>query len=204
MRLTWLNNKFICTVSLIHLALATILLAVANYINIEMWIISFGFMISLSSILIVYSLIKKNSSYIKEPIKRVPYNLIPFILSMFTLISAVNSYGVFENIATILGNNQYNYLLTSTLSCNILNNIPMTLAFGSILENTLNVKYIYATIIGSNLGAILTPVGALAGIMWMNLLKTNDIKYTFLQFAKNGIIIVFALLFSSSIALFIL
>lgn len=199
-----INNRFVCIVSLIHLGLATILLAVANYIDIEMWIISLSFMISLCTILIVYSFIKRNFSYIKEPIKRVPYNLIPFVLSMFTLISAVNSYGVFEKISTILGNNQYIYLITSTLACNILNNIPMTLAFGSILSNTTQLQFIYATIIGSNIGAILTPVGALAGIMWMNLLKTNDIKYTFIQFAKNGTIIVLALLLSSSLALFIL
>ena len=55
-----INNRFVCIVSLIHLGLATILLAVANYIDIEMWIISLSFMISLCTILIVYSFIKRN------------------------------------------------------------------------------------------------------------------------------------------------
>jgi arsenical pump membrane protein len=60
----------------------------------------------------------------------------------------------------------------------------MTLAYGSILENTSNINLIYATIIGSNIGAILTPVGALAGIMWMRLLKINNVNYSFIQFTK--------------------
>ena len=80
----------------------------------------------------------------------------------------------------------------------------MTLAFGSILESTQNISLIYATIIGSNIGAILTPVGALAGIMWMRLLKVNNVNYTFKEFSKNGLIITLFLLFGSSISLLII
>jgi arsenical pump membrane protein len=65
----------------------------------------------------------------------------------------------------------------------------MTLAYANILENTNHISNIYSTIIGSNLGALLTPIGALAGIMWLRILKENDIKYSFIDFMKNGIII---------------
>ncbi len=198
-----INNNFILIISLIHLILATLLLAIANYINLDMWLIAFAFMISLTIILSIYSLIKKNKSYLITPFKRIPYNLIPFILSMFTLISALDYYNFFAKIAILLHNNPLFYLISATLSCNIVNNIPMTLAFGSILETTNDIKLIYSTIIGSNIGAILTPVGALAGIMWMNLLKNNNVKYTFKDFTKNGVIIVLALLISSSLTLLI-
>ena len=80
----------------------------------------------------------------------------------------------------------------------------MTLAFGSILGDTNNVRLIYSTIIGSNIGAIITPVGALAGIMWMKLLKDNNVKYSFLDFAKNGVIMIIILLITSSISLLII
>ena len=46
---------------------------------------------------------------------------------------------------------------------------------------------VYATIIGSNLGAILTPIGALAGIMWTALLKSYNVKYSYLDFIKYGL-----------------
>ena len=80
----------------------------------------------------------------------------------------------------------------------------MTLAFGSILGDTNNVRLIYSTIIGSKIGAIITPVGALAGIMWMKLLKDNNVKYSFLDFAKNGVITIIILLITSSISLLII
>ncbi len=199
-----IENKFIMIVSLIHLGLTTLLLAISSYLNLEMFIISLCFSLSLLIILIIYSLIKKNINYIITPLKRLPYNLIPFILAMFTLISALDSFNVFYYFNYYLHDNSFLYLISSTLSCNVINNIPMTLMYGSILENTNNLKLVYATIIGSNIGAILTPVGALAGIMWMRLLKINNVNYSFLQFTKNGILITLFLLISSSLSLLII
>ena len=190
--------------SLIHLSLATIILAISSYINLDMWLVALGFALSLLVILSIYSLIKKNKKYLLKPIKRIPYNLIPFVLSMFTIINALDSFDIFSKFTVLLNNNSLGYLLSSTLTCNIVNNIPMTLAFGSILENTNNISLIYATIIGSNLGAILTPVGALAGIMWMRLLKINNVNYSFKEFTKNGFIITLFLLISASLSLFII
>ncbi|MDD4543017.1 MAG: ArsB/NhaD family transporter, partial [Clostridia bacterium] len=50
---------------------------------------------------------------------------------------------------------------------------------------------------GSNIGAFLTPVGALAGIMWTSLLKKHDIKYTFADFIRYGIVISVPTIFAS-------
>ena len=62
----------------------------------------------------------------------------------------------------------------------------MSVLFSKILNFGSESGQIYATIIGSNLGAFLTPVGALAGIMWLNLLKQNKIKLSTLRFVVLG------------------
>lgn len=205
----FLKNKTICIVSLIHLSLTTILLVISNYINIEMWIIAAIFGLSLFIFMIFYSIIKKNHLYISQPFVRLPFSLIPFILSMFVIIQALESYDVFIYVSDLFNkiNNdnikEIVYLLSSTISCNLVNNIPMTIAFGSILQNSDNINLVYATIIGSNIGAILSPVGALAGIMWLRILKQNDVEYGFLKFLKNGSIITLFLIIAGSIALLI-
>ena len=205
-----LKNKFICIVSLIHLSLTTILLVISNYISIEMWIIALLFGVSLLIFISVYGIVKKNHLFISRPIKRLPYTLIPFVLSMFIIIMALESFGIFGNIHDLFENIQNDnlkeivYLISSTISCNLVNNIPMTIAYGSILSGATNETLIYASIIGSNLGALLTPVGALAGIMWMRILKQNDVDYGFIKFMKNGSIITLALLIASSLALLII
>lgn len=205
-----IKNKTLCIICAIHLALTTILLAISNYINLEMWIICLAFAISLLLFLLIYSIKVKSFKLIKSSLRRVPYSLIPFILSMFTIIMALDSYNIFDYIYNFFLNitNEITepilYLWSSTIACNLLNNIPMTLAFGSILSNTENIKLIYATIIGSNIGAMLTPVGALAGIMWLRILKANDVKYTFLDFMKNGAVLTIVALIASTIAILII
>jgi Na+/H+ antiporter NhaD and related arsenite permeases len=46
-----------------------------------------------------------------------------------------------------------------------------------------------ATAVGSNLGANLTPIGALAGIMWMTILTEKDFRISFLEFMKYGFLV---------------
>lgn len=204
-----IENKFICITSGIHLILCTILLAISNYISLEMWLICLIFAISLLIFLICYSIKTKKKKYLRGTIRRIPYSLIPFVLSMFIIIMALTDVGLFKIIRGWFDkiNNDYlkslTYLVSSTLSCNIMNNIPMTLAYSSILEGTSALKLVYSTIIGSNIGAILSPVGALAGIMWIRLLKTNNIKYSFLDFIKNGSFILIFILVGEAIALLI-
>ena len=206
----YLKNKFLTIISLLHLSFTTILLVISNYIDIEMYIISLSFGISLLIFLIIYSIYKHNKLYALTSIRRLPYTLIPFILSMFIIIMALKSYDIFENISNLFNKidnkniQNITYLTSSTLSCNIINNIPMTIAYGSILELNESTSNIYYTIIGSNIGAILTPVGALAGIMWIKILKQNGIKYSFLDFVKNGIIIVVSIIITLTIFIFLI
>ena len=97
----FMKNKIICIISLIHLALTTIFLVISNYIDTEMWLIALIFGSSLLIFMICYSLIKKNHLYISLPIRRLPYALIPFILSMFVIIMALESYGIFNKFSNL-------------------------------------------------------------------------------------------------------
>ena len=186
------EDKFLMYVSLIHLGLAIICLAISNIIGIEMWMITLGFAISMSIILIVYSLVKKKNE-VAIIYKKLPYSLIPFILSMFVIIMAEDGTGLFGSIAYLLNSIEnpvfegWAYLVGSTLACNFVNNIPMSLMFSRIIDG--NLISVFSTIIGSNLGALLTPIGALAGIMWMSILKHKGVHFSFGEFIKYGAVI---------------
>lgn len=202
-----IKNKPLCVISLIHLFVTTILLAISSYINLEMWLICLIFAISLILVLLGFSIYHKNFNYLTNTLVRLPYNLIPFILSMFTIIMALDSFDIFNNIYNLLAKidslylQKFVYLIASTLSCNIINNIPMTLAFGSILSNTSDLSLVYVSIIGSNIGSLLTPIGALAGIMWIRILKYNNVDYSFTKFMKNGFIITTFIIIALSIGI---
>ena len=56
--------------------------------------------------------------------------------------------------------------------------------FGALPE--VGVGAIYAAVAASNIGAYLTPVGALAGIMWLGILKKEHVNVGFGTFVKYG------------------
>ena len=172
-----------------------IFLVISSYINIEMWLVSFICACALLITTIIMRLItKKNWNYVSKPLSRLPYQLIPFFLSMFVIVVALNSQGITKELANILGtsNITWVYGYSSLLTSNLINNIPMSILYTSLSSNLTGVNYIqatYASIIGSNIGAFLTPIGALAGIMYTSLLNKYEVKFSFLTFIKYGVMI---------------
>ncbi len=163
-----------------HLLACIILLVVSSYLNVQMWIIC---VICASSLIISITssrLIRhKKLKILLKTFKRLPYELIPFVLSMFIIVLSLNKHGVTSQISNLLGNDNIilKYGITSFLSCNLINNIPMSVMFASIpnFANQLDYyKAIYSIIIGSNVGAFLTPIGALAGIILNAVLPDNE------------------------------
>ena len=113
---------------------------------------------------------------------------------MFVIVVALNHQGISTKIAEFLGdqNTVWTYGASSFFASNLINNIPMSILFSNLITNLTGNAHtgaLYASIVGSNIGAFLTPTGALAGIMFTNLVNEHDTKYSFLDFIKNGAII---------------
>ena len=204
----------------ILLASCIFFLSIAPYINLSLWMVSFGFAISLLILLIIrdfYTLVRsrqidlKNMS-ISKTMERMPLSIIPFILALFVSVEALRYYGVTNEIGLLFENliegstTSLIFLcgISSTFAANIFNNIPMTVAYVSILQTvdpSTVLPGVYATVIGSNLGANLTPIGALAGIMWMMMLRTKKVGISFKQFMFYGFLITPVTLFTCLLVL---
>lgn len=190
-----INNKPFLIIGLTLLSVCTVALAVGPYIGLDMWIISLVSALLLFIITGAISIFKKSkSTEIVMCLKRAPWQLIPFVLSMFVMILALQENGVTGKINELLGSQHsiFKYGISSFLFANVINNIPMSVLFCPIIEGLTGhalTGAIYGTIIGSNLGALLTPIGALAGIMWTSMLKKHGAKYSYATFIKNGVII---------------
>lgn len=198
-----IKDKFLLCVGLICLGGCTLFLAVASYINVEMWIVSLGAMILLIITTLVTAIVRKRKpTALIDCLKRAPYPLIPFVLSMFVIIVALNQNGVSSAIAKLLGSDHsiLKYGVASFLSANLINNIPMSVLFSSIIsfaDPSAAMPAMFATVIGSNIGAYFTPIGALAGIMFSSILNVNGIKFRYLDFLKIGITVAIPTLFAA-------
>ena len=185
-----IESKFNLIVGLSHLIICLIFLVISSYINIEMYLISFICALSLIIINLISSIFTKHKpTNLFNSVKRLPYELIIFVLSMFVIVEGLSVTGFTTMIYNAFGDNLavFKYGYSSFLLCDLINNIPMSVLYANIPNMTL--AEVYASIIGSNIGAFLTPIGALAGIMFTSLLSKYKIKYRFIDFVKYGIII---------------
>ncbi len=184
-----IEDRFSLIVGLVHLGVCTLLLAIGSYIGLDMWLVSLVSALSLLTFTVVLSAVRKEAPiHTKACLERAPWELIPFILSMFVVVEALHTNGVTDFIYGMLSGSAsvWTYGITSFLSANLINNIPMSVLYSAILSGGASSAAVYATVIGSNLGACLTPIGALAGVMWSSILKEHHLKFSYADFLKIG------------------
>ena len=204
-----IKDRFLFLSSFILLLACILLMAVSSYIHLGMWIISLSAALLLLVLIVVYLLVTRQSfKPLAEGSRRLPYSLVPFLLSMFAFVLAFDQNGLTKEIASWLSSFSsplLSYGISSFLTANIMNNIPMSVFFSSLLvEGNAGNAAIYSTIISSNLAAILSPVGSLAGMMWLSILKEKNISYSFLKFVGYGILISVPALFMSFLGLYLI
>ncbi len=185
-----IRRKASLIVSLVTLLVSVIFMAISTYINVEMYLISLGCFLFLLVFELIHMIYDKNLGFrLGRAFLRIPYQVIPLLISMFIMVIGLNASGFSNKVAEFLsqGNPIIMYGLFSSIFDNIMNNIPMSVFFADIATLSPNViQTTFASIIGSNLGAFITPIGALAGIMFLGLIKKEGIKFSFLDFCKYG------------------
>ena len=190
-----IKDRLSLWVGIAHLAVCTVMLALSSYIGVEMWWVSALAVASLAFWCLVIDLSRHHlPDELLACAERAPWQLVPFVLSMFVMTIVLHEQGVTEAIGTFLGNEHtaLRYGLSSFLAANIVNNIPMSVLFCSVMQScdaAVLHQAVYATVIGSNIGAFLTPIGALAGIMWSSILNEHGLRFGYLDFLKIGVTI---------------
>lgn len=194
-----------------HLAGATLLLAVSSYLHLEMVWVAVGFALSLAVMTLLLFLHRHSRPAILfSAVRRLPFSLIPFVLSMFVLVLGMNYTGLTDRLASLLITDHpiFRVGISSFFTANLINNIPMSVLFSSLLQTASGEPEVYragifAAVIGSNIGAYLTPVGALAGIMWSSILRRFGVRFSFRKFILYGVAIALPTLLAALTGLWI-
>lgn len=190
-----IRNKPALWVGLAGMGVCTALLIVSSYIGIEMWIVCLCSASAVMLLAAICFLAKKQSLHpLAKTAKRMPWHLVPFLLSMFVVILGLMNTGVTEAIASVF-DNKYSLWSFGALSAgasNLMNNLPMSMFFVGILSSVGEANLtqaVFATIIGSNMGSLLTPVASMSAMMWLSIIKHKDVNFRFKDFVKKGVFI---------------
>jgi arsenical pump membrane protein len=189
------------------LGLGVAALAAAPQLGLEMWTIALGAALGLLAVLVArrswarllgQDLARHGGTGVRHTLSRMPWGMVPFVLSLFITVAALQQYGITPAIGRAVSGRGIEspaalvalFGAGSALTANLLNNIPMTLAFAAIIRELSGPALLaaaLATTVGANLGANLTPLGALAGIMWMSILRGKEVRIRFVDFVRYGL-----------------
>ncbi|NLN50207.1 MAG: hypothetical protein GX149_01095 [Acholeplasmataceae bacterium] len=193
-------------IGLSHLLVALILLVISNVINLEMWLITLVAAISLLITSFIYLKARKKSlEPLKNSLIKSPWSFAPLIFSMYVLVEGLRIGGITDSFGQFLAKFDpiLGYGITSFIATNLMNNLPMSMFYELTLSSipaNMQLKAIYAVVISSNVGVLLTPLGSLSGLMWFELLEQHGVKLKVTYYIKNlfllSIIVLFATLFA--------
>ncbi|WP_040208977.1 arsenic transporter [Neobacillus jeddahensis] len=183
---------------LIFVFLVRISLFVASFIGISVSLVA----VSGSLILLIWRWIylKVNP---KDVVGKIPWHILLFAFSMYVVIYGLHNIGLTTILVDhfkILVNDSLLHasltmgLITAFLS-NIFNNHPAlmvsTLALTEMGLDPLIMQTVYlANIIGSDIGSLILPIGTLATLIWMHILKKNNIKFSWFEYIKVTILVI--------------
>ncbi|MEK4359671.1 arsenic transporter [Paenibacillus sp. FSL M7-1455] len=132
-----------------------------------------------------------------DMLKKTPWYILVFAFSMYVIIYGLNNIGLTDWLIRLLqplvsGSLLYASVLMggllSVLS-NIFNNHPALMVGTITLTNmgldplTLKISYL-ASVIGSDIGSLLLPIGTLATLMWLHIVRKGGVKIGWGQYLK--------------------
>jgi len=132
-----------------------------------------------------------------DMIRKTPWYILVFAFSMYVIIYGLHNIGLTDWLVgafhpivseSLTGASVWMGTLVSLLS-NLFNNHPALMVGTLTLTNmgldplTLKIAYL-ASVIGSDMGALLLPIGTLATLMWIHILKRNKVRITWGQYLR--------------------
>ncbi|OIK10336.1 arsenic transporter [Bacillus sp. MUM 116] len=145
--------------------------------------------------------------YLKIPpgdmLKKTPWYIIIFAFCMYTIIYGLNNIGLTDWLigfmrplvsGSLLHASVLMGILLTVLS-NLFNNHPAlmvgTLTLTHMNLDLLSLKIAYlANIVGSDMGSLLLPMGTLATLMWMHILRRGKVMITWWEYMKVTFVVI--------------
>lgn len=181
------QNLFVLTI-LILVVIGSIF---SDFYPIQLWAIT-----SLGAFIVLMS----GEFNIMDRMKAVPWKVVGFVLVFIALTSKLLSLGVINMLAPYFQGAFSNYWSAaffssffSAILSGIINNIPASISLSLFFQEiTATAPLIiqrataFGLVLGTNLGALLTPIGALASILWLTMIREKGYHLPIKDFLKLG------------------
>ena len=174
------------------------LLFVASYVNVPIEIVA----VLGSVVLLMWRWYHLRTNPV-DILKKTPWHILIFAFSMYVIIYGLHNVGLTALLVQWCepivnqGLFQASYIMGGLVSLlsNLFNNHPAlmigTITLTEMGLDPITLKTIYlANIIGSDMGSLLLPIGTLASLIWMHILRRSNIKISWKDYLSVSMIVI--------------